>query len=148
MNALPQLSETTKAYLDGICFASNFFWTEGGMRYELLKPSSEGMDLAAEKRERIRVKNASDFYTGSHEQLAKLSWFLHGALGQSTDTRPRTLPNSIVSDDLLSRLNMDLQADWFTAEIEEDGFGMDIRLLFADESDQVLCVLKMAWRID
>lgn len=148
MNDVVRLSQSTRAYLDGICFASNFFWTEAGMSYELLPPKPEERDFAPEHREKMRSGNAIDFYAGSHDQLAKLSWFLHGALGHSTDTRPSPLPISTVSDGFLSRLNVDINADWFRAEIEEDDFGMDIRLLFADENDQVLCELKMTWRID
>lgn len=142
-----ELSDTTKAYLDGICFASNFFWTEGGMSYEV-HTFSGSVDCKPEDREKIYSENALDFYDEPHNQLAKLSWFLHGALGHNTDVHPSHLPITTVSDGILSRINADIGADWFTAELEEHPFGMDIRLLFADNNDQVLCLLNLAWRID
>ncbi len=55
---------------------------------------------------------------------------------------------SRVNETFLSRINADIRADWFTAELEEDDYGMDIRLLLADANDQVWCLLEMAWRID
>lgn len=61
-----KLSEMTKAYLDGICFASNFFWTEGGMSYEVLT-STEHVDYKPMDREKIRSGNALDFYTELHK---------------------------------------------------------------------------------
>jgi hypothetical protein len=142
-----KLSDTTKAYLDGICFASNFFWTEGGMSYKELT-STEWGDCKVDDREKIPFGSAQDFYAEPHNQLAKLSWFLHGAFGHNTDVHPSHLPITTVCDGILSRINADIQADWFTAELEEHPYGMDIRILFADVNDQVLCLLKLAWRID
>lgn len=144
---IKRLSENTRAYLDGICFASNFFWTEGGMSYEVLT-STDSVDCKAENREKIRSGSALEFYAEAHNQLAKLSWFLHGALGHNTDAPRRHLPITTVSDGILSRINTDIQANWFTAELDEHQYGMDIRILFADEKDQPLCTLSMAWRVD
>ncbi len=144
---MKRLSDNTWAYLDGICFASNFFWTEGGMSCKELS-SSEGIAYKAEDFEKIRFGSALDFHAEPHNQLAKLSWFLHGALGHNTDEQPSHLPITTVSDGILSRIQADIRADRFTAELEENPYGMDIRLLLADENDQVLCVLSMVWRID
>jgi hypothetical protein len=130
-----ELSDTTKAYLDGICFASNFFWTEGGMSYEVLT-SPDSVDCKAEDREKIHSENALDFYAEPHSQLAKLSWFLHSAFGGRWDVElKKQLPISTVSETFLSRLNADIHANWFTNELEEDEYGMDNRQTLVSEGN-------------
>lgn len=117
------------------------------MSYELLD-ATNGTDFSAEDCERIQSAKSQDFYAEPHDHLAKLSWFLHGAFGHNTDVRPKHLPISTVSDDILSRLNTDIRAYWLTAKLDECPYGMDIRLIFGNEYKEPICVLKMAWRID
>lgn len=44
---MKRLSENTKAYLDGVCFASNFAWMEGGMAYDDFSTVPEHFDWSS-----------------------------------------------------------------------------------------------------
>lgn len=145
---MKRLSENTKAYLDGICFASNFVWTEGGMGYDYSSIVPEGFDWSAVESEKILAEHDDNFFTARHDQLLKLTRFLNAALGHNSDLESRYLPISTVADRFLSRINADVNAVSFSAELESDSFGMDIQIVFADESNQVVSILKMSWRID
>lgn len=118
------------------------------MDYEILKPTTEDVSFAELDREKLPSDSDQDFFLRTHDQLTKLSWFLHGALGHSRNVDlKRHLPITNVSSGILSRINADLNAEWFTAELEDE-YGMDIPLLFADNENKVSCVLDMSWRID
>lgn len=143
------LSKSTKDFIDGLCFASNFFWTEAGMSYEEALNSLLDVDSTPSNlRETLPSDHNATFHSSAHDQLLKLTRFLNGALGHNTDVPSNFLPISAVRDGFLRRLNADLNADWFTSDLVECEFGMDLQLSFADERNQVVHVLKMKWRID
>lgn len=100
------------------------------MGYEELNPSPQLGNANLSDREEMPSHLSSgydqDFYSKPHDQLAKLSLFLRGALGHNTDLQPMHLPLDNVSTGFLCRLNKDLHAHFFTAELEECDFGMDI----------------------
>ncbi len=112
----------------------------------LTSPGS--VDCKPVDREKIYSENAIDFYDEPHNQLAKLSWFLHGALGHNTDVHPGHLPIDYSQRWPFEPNQCRHRCRLVYCGTREHPFGMDIRLWFADNNDQVLCLLNLVWRID